>query len=350
MVMIVSGPAIFEGGIEGGIGPSGQNTEFTLCYRVAKGLVTPLRRRSFTILRKEHGMNGIIDMHAHVTPRPLEGLHTASATPSALKERAKAVGIGHVVTLATSFPYKNSGRSARSILNLIGKDPFFSVFGTVNMMRPKFDREQQFDDLESMLRSGEIAGIKLYPGYQAFSPSDPSIYPLYEIARVYAVPVMIHGGDLHHCCPRKKNGRDGTFPCGYAQCPLDRSVTLAAPSRVLAPAQAFPDVKFIIAHLGNPFFDELRSVMTECLNVFTDTSGQIRTGWPPDDNPQVKRQVVAEMMATLRIRNGVERMLFGSDFPVQSYEDSIGFIDRLNITSAEKDMILFRNARAILNR
>lgn len=292
----------------------------------------------------------IIDMHAHVTDRPLEGLHTPSAAPSALREQAEVFGIGHVVLLATSFPYKGSGRSARSILKLTGEDQFFSVFGTVDMTRPGTELKRQFDDLESLFAERRISGIKLYSGYQNFSLSDESTYPVYEIARAHAAPVMIHGGDLQPCCYRtEQDRRDGMLPCGYAECPLDRSVALAAPSRVLAPARAFPDVTFIVAHLGNPFFEEMRSVMNACPNVYTDTSGQIRTGWPEEDNPYEKDRVVAEISATLKVRNGTERVLFGSDFPVQSYEDSVEFIDRLPIPSSEKDMILFRNARAILN-
>jgi uncharacterized protein len=304
----------------------------------------------FQQFQRESTMQGnIIDMHAHVATRRLEGLHTVSATPEVLKKQAEAVGIGHVVLLATSFPYKGSGRSAQSIRELIDKDPFFSVFGTVDMTRPEAELMQQFDNLETLLGEKCISGIKLYPGYQNFSPDDWSVYPLYEIARTYSVPVMIHGGDLHHCCARKKESYDDSFSCGYAECPLDRSTRMAAPSRVSDPAQLFPEVKFIIAHLANPFFMELRVVMNARPNVFTDTSGQIRTGWPKDDNPRVKAQVVAEMTATLRIKNGVERMLFGSDFPIQSYADSISFIDRLPITSSEKDMILFQNARALLS-
>ncbi|NTW13791.1 MAG: amidohydrolase [Candidatus Moranbacteria bacterium] len=295
-------------------------------------------------------MNGIIDMHAHVTARPLEGLHVSSAMPAVLRERAEASGVTHVIALATSFPYKRSGMSARSILELTGRDPFFSVFGTVDMTLSKTELENEFDGLESSLRAGDISGIKLYPGYQEFSPSDRSVYPLYEIARAHAAPVMIHGGDLQPCCGRTEHDRrEGSYRCGYAKCPLERDEFLTAPKRVLAAARAFPDVVFVIAHLGNPFFDELRSVMMRCRNVYTDTSGQIRTGWPEEDNPRVKERVVAEISEMLRVRNGMERVLFGSDFPVQSYADSVDFIDRLPITSSEKDMILFRNARAILN-
>jgi predicted TIM-barrel fold metal-dependent hydrolase len=293
-------------------------------------------------------MNEIIDMHAHVTMNTLSGLHTSDATPAALKRLASASGIGHVVVLATKFPYKRSGVSAQFLLKQTRGDPFFTVFETVDMTRDPLDDE--LDALSALLREKRISGIKLYPGYQRFSLSDIRTYPVYEIARMYDVPVMVHGGELHSCCPRRETDRkDGLFRCGYAECPLVRDAFLSAPSQILPAAQAFPEVTFIVAHMGNPLFDELRFVMERCPNVHTDTSGQIVSGSPESNDSRVREWIVSNMLEVIRQPRGIERVLFGSDFPIQSYEDSIGFIDRLPLSSSEKDRILFQNAQTILH-
>jgi len=293
-------------------------------------------------------MNEIIDMHAHVTQNTLRGLHTTDATPAALKRLASAAGIGQVVVLATKFPYKRSGVSAQFLLKQTRGDSFFTVFGTMDMTQDTLDED--LDILSALLRERRISGIKLYPGYQRFSLSDVRTYPVYEIARMYDVPVMVHGGELHSCCPRQETDRkDGVFRCGYAECPLVRDAFLAAPSQILPAAQAFPDVTFIIAHMGNPLFEELRFVMARCQNVHTDTSGQIVSGSPESKDSRVREWIANNMLQVIRLPHGVDRVLFGSDFPIQSYEDSIGFIDRLPLTSSEKDRILFQNAQTILH-
>ena len=46
---------------------------------------------------------------------------------------------------------------------------------------------------------------------------------------------------------------------------------------------------------------------------------------------------------------GIDRILFGSDFPQFSVENTIKALDKLKLTKEEKRMIMYLNARSLLN-
>jgi predicted TIM-barrel fold metal-dependent hydrolase len=72
-------------------------------------------------------------------------------------------------------------------------------------------------------------------------------------------------------------------------------------------AENHPDTKFIIAHLGGKFHDELFPLMEAYDNVYTDCSAL--QGWFPD--MEMIRKRLDE--ATSRFP---DRVVFGSDFPL----------------------------------
>ncbi|UUZ97474.1 hypothetical protein LJK87_28500 [Paenibacillus sp. P25] len=48
--------------------------------------------------------------------------------------------------------------------------------------------------MEKRLASGEVAGIKLYAGYYHYYVTDRIYGPVYELAKQYDLPVVIHTG------------------------------------------------------------------------------------------------------------------------------------------------------------
>jgi hypothetical protein len=84
--------------------------------------------------------------------------------------------------------------------------------------------------------------------------------------------------------------------------------TLGNPLSLQRPAAEFPNLKFIVPHLGSGLFRELLMLADQAPNVYTDTSGI--GGWAKylDGNPTraaVIRQAVEVM--------GAGRLLFGTD-------------------------------------
>lgn len=285
----------------------------------------------------------IIDIHAHTSNHRLRDLHTASANIETLYSEARRFGIGTIVLMATYFPLKGTGVHNLDLLDRIRGKPLFKAFGSLDVTK---DVGAGLDELLYLALRGEIAGIKLYPGYQGFEPGDSRLYEIYDLAECLNLPVMFHGGELHHCCPPDR--RLTPFPCGLDHCRLDDLQELARPCHVRKVARDFPSVKFVVSHLANPYFGELRDVMGECPNVFTDISGQFVSG-SDEDTEDYRQMIVLEILKFLALPGGADRIMFGTDFPIQSYGDSIDLVNRLDLSSENREKIFHLNAEFVLD-
>jgi predicted TIM-barrel fold metal-dependent hydrolase len=179
--------------------------------------------------------------------------------------------------------------------------------------------------LASWERVHDLVAIKLYPGYRAFYPHDSRLDPVYEFAHKTGVPVMIHQGDT-------------LDPNGH--------VKYARPLEVDEVAVRYRDVRFVLCHLGNPWVEETAEVVYKNSNVYTDTSGLLAHPSVPYFREMMRR-------AQRRLTNAIaaigdaHRVLYGSDWPLESIETAVGLITGLDLPAEDKDLILGENARAL---
>jgi predicted TIM-barrel fold metal-dependent hydrolase len=110
-------------------------------------------------------------------------------------------------------------------------------------------------------------------------------------------------------------------------------------------AQEFPSVNIIVSHLCKPFFTEMIEVLKRNANLFTDMSGildsKLDVGYKTACVEQVKR-FIGEC--------GPEKVLFGTDFPVQTHTDSVYFIEQAMpaYPAEDKQKVYFDNAKRII--
>jgi hypothetical protein len=283
----------------------------------------------------------IIDIHAHTTEKMLWGLHTQQAGINDIESQMQEYGVDLVVLLATYFPFKRTGLPNQKLLEKIIGIPYFRMFGSLDAMN---NLNEGLKELRFLAEQHTLVGIKLYPGYQDFNPTE--ILPVYELASEFNLPVMFHTGELHHCCPKEERLHQ-KFRCGYDHCRLETLTELANPSNLGKVAQLFPEVSFIFSHLGNPYFEELREVMRRNPNVFTDISGQFLSG-SSEDTPEYRELLRTELLEFLALPSGENRILFGTDFPIQSYADSIALVESLELDSETEQRIFWKNAASLL--
>lgn len=181
------------------------------------------------------------------------------------------------------------------------------------------DRSAQLDALRPGVEEGEIRGLKLYPGYQPFYPGDPSLEPVYEFAKEYHLPVMIHSGDTYS-------------PGG--------KIKYSHPIHIDEVAVDHRDVNFVICHLGNPWVRDCMEVVYKNANVYTDFSGLVLGDFDDRFESYMLRQV-QEMLAY-----GVqpEKCLYGTDWPLASMESYLDFMEQLQMPQKDRAMILYENA------
>lgn len=285
-----------------------------------------------------------IDIHAHTSNHPMRGLHTTDASLNALEREADHYGFDLVMLLATYFPLKGTGLPNAELLRRIAGRKRFAMFGSLDVSN---NFAAGLVELTELAERQMLAGIKLYPGYQDFDCSSRLLWPLYQMAQRYHLPVAVHTGELHHCCPQELRER-GEAKCGFV-CPLDSRGHQTHPRTVREAALSFPKVNFILCHLGNPDFVAARSLMLECPNVFADISGQFLSG-TDEASPRYKAEIRKEISLFLELPAGNSRVLFGTDFPIQSYADSVELIEQLGLDAISKRNIYGDNAQRLLER
>lgn len=171
----------------------------------------------------------------------------------------------------------------------------------------------------------DLAAIKLYPGYQRFYPHDPNLEPLYEYASRKNVVVMFHQGDT-----------------------LDAAglIKFSRPVELDEVAVRYRDVRFVLCHLGNPWIEEAAEIVYKNENVYADTSGLLWSPRLPKFDALVARarDRVAHAIAEI---GDVSRILYGSDWPLESIELAVQFIERLDLPPDEREAVLGGNARRL---
>ena len=190
---------------------------------------------------------------------------------------------------------------------------------------PIMGPEAMLAELLDKIDNQGARGLKIHPGEGRFYPDDPSLGPVYEAMLERGLPVISHGGlDIANPDP-----------------------SYSRPTAFAGVAEQYPELKLVIAHLGNNFFDESVQLASKYPNVFFDTSAAI-TG---DENgePLNKKNALSNAEAVQLIRKiGVERVMFGSDYPwFHPLWDLKRFL-KLDFSDAEKEALLAGNARRIL--
>jgi uncharacterized protein len=257
----------------------------------------------------------IIDCHVHLN-RYGEGAATSLRDRYlALRREMDAHGVDYALVL-TSYVNNAERPNTREILDVVGEDPRIGVVAAVSYLHY---RAADLADLRYMLRDGRIKGLKLYPGYEPFYVHDPRMRVVYELAGEFGVPVMIHTGDTYD-----PKGR----------------IKYSHPIEVDEVAVDFRDVTFVICHLGNPWITDAMEVIYKNPNVVGDISG-FTLGHFEERFERFMLQQVNEVVA---FAGDPSKLLYGTDWPIADMGSYIRFVNALNLTEEENDLIFWRNA------
>lgn len=257
-------------------------------------------------------MSLIIDFHAHafadkIADKAVEQL--ASYYELEINNRgylkdllasADEAGISKIVLLAAAtnaaqVQLTNDWMASAVTDRIIG-------FGSLHPDYKEFEAE-----LERMKGLG-LRGIKFHADFQAFDIDDPRMWPIYEAIGDRFL-VMFHVGD-------KKS-------------------VFSHPARLARVLDAFPRLRAVAAHLGGWSQWQEAQEFIIGKNVYVDTSS---TSWCCDPETAVKM-----------IRNhGVDRVLFGTDYPILTHQEEVDLLLKLPLTDTEKEKILGLNAKELL--
>lgn len=257
----------------------------------------------------------IIDCHVHLNNYHDDVVESIDARLVELERTMRRHRVDQALIL-TSNKVTPGRPSTRRVVEAVRERPHLTVIAGLSYHG--FD-PADLVELGEFVREGQVRGLKLYPGYQPFYPADPRWVPAYAFAAEHRIPVMIHSGDTYS--PQGK-------------------VKYSHPLHIDDVAVDFPDVQFLICHLGNPWIRDCMEVVYKNANVHTDISGLV-LGDFSDRFERYMRKQFQEMLLY-----GVEpaKVLYGTDWPISSMESYLAFMAEMPIPAAERRRIMADNA------
>ncbi len=147
---------------------------------------------------------------------------------------------------------------------------------------------------------GDLAmkGVKLGANYQNYDPLEPRALAVYDYAQRHGLPVMFH---------------KGTSPV------RDAPIRYAHPMVADEIAMRYPDLRMILAHLGHPWQVDTCVVIRKHPNVFADLSGNFYRPFS-----------FWEQMVKASEWNVLDKILFGTDWPITDVTETIDHMRRVN--------------------
>ncbi len=168
----------------------------------------------------------------------------------------------------------------------------------IGVADPRRTEPQHLARVEGQLVAGRVVALKGYLGYLHFGPDHPGYRPYLELAERFRLPFIFHTGDTYS--PTAK-------------------LRFAQPLLVDDVAVDFPNVRFVLAHLGNPWLLDAAEVVYKNVNVWTDLSGLVVGGedmFTGEEGLDALRDLRAQVRRAFRYAERPNRFLFGSDWPL----------------------------------
>ena len=181
---------------------------------------------------------------------------------------------------------------------------------------PVMDERAMTAEIQDKFNNQGAKGIKLHPSIQCLFPNDRRLWPVYQTAQQLGLPIVCHSGTG------------------------DTSIQYAEPNNFIEVLDSFPGLTLVMAHLGIGFFDEVISLARTYPNLQFDCCAII-------SSTEAERGLSDAELTALIKEIGVERVMFGSDFPWYDPAIAIERLLRLDFSEPERRLLLGENALRI---
>ena len=164
-------------------------------------------------------------------------------------------------------------------------------------------------DADHIIELG-LRGVKLHPDIQNFKIDCPNALKIFEICEKKGLPVLVHTGDSR----------------------FDNS----NPDRVINVLNKFPNLVMIGAHLGGwSVWEEASKKLSGYKNFYVDTCSSFYA---------LKKETAKRIIETY----GIDKVIFGTDFPMWSAKKELDYLFSLGFTEKELENILHNNILKVL--
>jgi hypothetical protein len=176
------------------------------------------------------------------------------------------------------------------------------------------DGAAALDEIDRIAAAGAV-WLKLHPTTQQLDVADPAVLAVVHKAAEHEMPVLFD-----------------------AYSPWDAN----QPGKFANLATAVPEARLILAHAHGPGFAQLL-----VYDILRRYPGWQRNVWADISvtSPMLANGPFAEQFAWVLRKFGVDRVIFGSDYPIDHPLDAVRAVADLGFTDDEQAMILHKNAR-----
>lgn len=275
----------------------------------------------------------MIDAHLHVVPPNLPGVGPLSpalrATPDhvarIVREQMQAAGVTHAAAMGSWDNPVEDPLGVRRTLQVADAVPGLFAIGVADPFKTS---PEHLKAAEAQLADRRIVALKAYLGYVHAFPNDPGYLPYYDLARRYKIPVFFHTGDTYS---------------PYAK------LKYALPIHIDEVAVDYPDVKFVMAHVGNPWMTEAAEVVYKNMNLWVDLSGLLvgdEAAITAEEGEEARQDVIQRVRAAFRYAERPNRFLYGSDWPLAPMAAYSAFV-RDAVPEDYHELVFEGNARVL---
>ncbi len=258
----------------------------------------------------------IIDAHTHPMLDPNESIVAAPHPPEKYLSLVAGSRITRAAAITIAWPNDLVRTRARNDRLLQLAEDSGGFFYPVCSVHPA-DGGAALEEIDRVAAGG-AAWLKLHPNNQHFDVADPAIADVVKKATKQGLPVLFDA---------------------YSPWDADQ------PGKFVDLATEVPDGRLILAHAHGPGFAQL--LVYDIVgrypwwkrNVWVDISvtGLLFAGGP-----------YAEQFAWVMRKVGIDRIIFGSDFPLDDPLTAARAVAELGFTDAEQAAILHDNAAGLL--
>lgn len=241
----------------------------------------------------------IIDVHAHLG---VDRVFDETFTEEEQWEKKKQFGVDFTILQPALVHTLEEAREQHdAIAALCAKHP--QTFAGMANPNPHLKEADYVSEVRRCIEELGFVGIKIHTSAHGVNPMSRDGMRVFELAGKLGVPVMVHTG---------------------------AGIPFANPSHLIPAAQAFPDVKIVIAHCGMMVLaGETYVAMKQCSNLYADitwTAGFLIRHWSHE--------------------LGAHRFMFGTDH-ADNCGTELAKVRTSGLTQEEQDWILYKSALSV---
>lgn len=143
-----------------------------------------------------------------------------------------------------------------------------------------------------------LHGVTVAPANQDFHPADSRAMAIYAEAEALNMPVLVHAGNQFTDQGKMEYARPYLFD---------------------EVARAFPNLRLILAQMGQPWIDECIALLRKHPHVYADVSGLLSRPWQ-----------AYNALVNAHQHETIDKLLFGSDFPYRNAAECIEAMYSIN--------------------